>query len=151
MTETLIHRSLASDLMATEQKEVPELEAHLASALTGHQVSCAVLWTRGVTLLISSLSVRRTSPSPTPWKQVLTQQWMDEDGQFSHPLGIFSPGDQLEVMVAAMPMTANVPKAVVAVVIEPGSRVVQIVPAQAGTMDSMKQGETWARKGEFTV
>ncbi|HYR09819.1 MAG TPA: hypothetical protein VEQ60_18740 [Longimicrobium sp.] len=151
MNEKLIHDSLASEMMAGDRDDVPEFEARLTEALTGHQVAFALLWTRGITLLISSLSVRRVAPSPTSWRQALTQQWMDEDGQFSHPLGIFSPGDRIEVMIAAMPMTANVPKAVAAVVIEPGQRVVQIVPAETGTTDSMKQGEVWARKGAFTV
>jgi hypothetical protein len=151
MTETLIHRSLATEMMAAEQRDMPGLEEHLATAVIGHQVACVLLWTRDITIVISSLSVRRVSPSVTPWTQVLTQQWMDEDGQFSHPLGIFSDGDRVEVMIAATPMTASVPKAVAAVVIEPGSRVVQIVPAEPGTTDSMKQGEVWARKGAFTV
>lgn len=151
MNDKLIHDSLAFEMMAGDREDVPELETRLTEALTGNQVAFALLWTRGVTLLISSLSVRSVAPSPTPWRQALTQQWMDDDGQFSHPLGIFSPGNRVEVMIAAMPMTADVPKAVAAVVIEPGQRVIQIVPAEAGATDSMKQGELWVRKGAFTI
>jgi hypothetical protein len=126
------------------------LEAHLRDALNSSSAAVTLLWTRGITVQIASIQVKDLTAGGG-WREVLTQQWMDDDGEFSHPLGLFAPGSTLQVMVVAMAMDADVPRAVVAVSSQPSGTVTQIIPSPPTQFDTMQRGTTWAREGKVTV
>jgi hypothetical protein len=135
----------------TEQGAISDLENRLAEALQAHSVAFTLLWTRGITILISSLAVRKLGAGDEEWRQVLTQQWMDDDGEFSQSLGFFNQGEEIEVLIVAMAIDADVPRAVGAVSIQPGPTVRQIIPPPTTPSETMPRGTSWIRKGKVTV
>jgi hypothetical protein len=127
----------------------PALVERLATAVAAIPVAFTLLWTKGVTVRISSVQVR--TGAGQPWRETLTQAWMDDDGEFTHPVGLFNGGDTVQVTVVAMAMDADVPRAAAALSWQPGSVVRQIVPEPPAKFDTMQRGTPWVREGRTTV
>lgn len=121
------------------------LESRLETALKALPVAFTLLWTRGRTVRISSVQVR--SSAGGGWRETLTQAWMDDDGEFSHPVGVFQPGETVQVTVVAMAMDGDVPRAAAALSWQPGPVVRQVIPASPAQFDTMERGAPWVREG----
>jgi len=149
MRTHLFHGALLPEFAGNNDSDAGEIEQRLAVALQATPVAFTLLWTRGLTVRISSVQVR--SSANGTWRETLTQAWMDDDGEFSHPVGIFSPGETIQVTVVAMAMDAEVPRAVAALSWQPGNVVRQIIPAPPTKSDSMQRGTPWVREGRTSL
>lgn len=145
---THLFPNVALEDLESAEDQGNELEDRLTKSLDTTAVAFTLLWTRGINVQIASLQYRTQG---TSWREALTQRWTDDDGEFSHPLGLFSPGTRIQVMVVAMAMDADVPRAAAAVSVQPGGRVTQIIPAPPVRSEPMQRGFVWAREGMVTV
>ncbi|HEX6749214.1 MAG TPA: hypothetical protein VF092_18095 [Longimicrobium sp.] len=136
-----------STVALDDQSSTEELEHHLSGALDAQPAVFTLLWTRGLGVLISGLVYRRTGE--TKWVQLLTHQVLEDDGEFSLTFGPFKEGESIEVMVIALAVDADVPRAVGAVTT--GGSVKQIIPTPPTPSEKMERGVSWIKKGEFRV
>lgn len=127
------------------------IESLLAERPTVHGLALSLLWTSGATITLAGLGLRVTRKGTVgEWQSLIPHQLMDSDGEFSCPVGLFEEADQLELMIVAMPMDADV-AAVVAITDVSTSAVTQIVPPPPAKTEQLTRGVPWVGNAKVTI
>ncbi len=126
--------------------------SYLEQIPTAHGLVFSLLWTRGMTITLGGLGLRVTrGGNVSEWQSLIPHQIMDSDGEFSCPAGLFEAGDQLELMIVAMAMDADVAAAAVGITDISTGTVTQVVPPPPAKSEKMDRGVPWIKRAKVTV